>query len=88
MEKKKLSPPPTPPKIDISVGFKSTWDYNSVNVNIGLSDHVRAEETTDQAVDRIYEYVQLKLMEKLEITKSEVEEVYVNPRRSKRQGKA
>jgi hypothetical protein len=81
---KKLSPPPTPPKVDISVGFKLTWDYNSVNVNIGLQDHVRAEETTDQAVDRVYEYVQAKLMEKMDISKSELEEFYINGRKPKR----
>lgn len=78
--KKNLSPPPSPPKIDISVGFKSTWDFNSVTVNIGLTDHVRAEETKDEAVDRIYNYVQAQLMAKLDTTLAEVKEVYVKPR--------
>jgi hypothetical protein len=82
-EKKRLTPPPTPPKIEINLGFKSTWDFNSVNVNIGLTDCVRSEETTDEAMTRIYEYVQSKLIEKMEITKAEVEKVYVKPRRSK-----
>jgi len=84
MEKKRLSPPPTPPKIEINLGFKSTWDFNSVNVNIGLTDCVRDEETTDEAVERIYTYVQAKLMEKIEITKAEVDQVYVRPKRTKR----
>jgi hypothetical protein len=84
MEKKRLSPPPTPPKVEINLSFKSTWNYNSVNVSIGLTDHVRAEETTDEAVERIYEYVQAKLMEKMENTKAEVEEIYVRPKRTKR----
>ena len=76
-QKKKLSPPPTPPKIDVSIGFKSTWDYQSVNVNIGLADHVRDEENVDQALDRIYAWVERKLQEKIENTQAEVEEIYV-----------
>lgn len=65
--------------MEISLGFKSTWDFQSVNVNIGLTDHVREEETTDEAVDRIYNYVQTKLMQKIDSTKKEVDEVYVRP---------
>lgn len=83
-EKKKLSPPPSPTKVDINLGFKSTRDFNSVSVNIGITDFVRAEETLDQAVNRVYSYVESKVIEKLDQTKKEIEAVYGKGARSKR----
>lgn len=76
-EKKKLSPPPVPPKISVNLGYTSTWDFQSVRVDIGLTDHVRAEETPDQALDRIHGWAERSLMTKLASTKSEVESTYV-----------
>jgi hypothetical protein len=76
-EKQKLSVPNNPTRIEINLGYKSTWNFQSVNVNIGITDNRRNDESMDQAVDRIYNYVQTKLMEKMEITKKEVEAIYV-----------
>ena len=84
MEKKRLSPAPSPSKIDVNLGFKSTRDFNSVSVNIGITDFVRAEETLDEAVNRVYSYVESKVIEKLDQTKKEIEEVYGPSRKSHR----
>lgn len=68
------------------MGFKHTWNFQSINVNIGLTDEVREEENVDQALDRIYGWVERKVMDKTENTKEELERVYVNkPQRTKRQ---
>jgi hypothetical protein len=77
VEKKQLSPPPEPTKIEINLGYKSTFSYQSVTANLGITDYVRKEETLDQAVDRIYNYVESKLMEKMDKTRQEVEAFYV-----------
>jgi hypothetical protein len=76
MEKKKLSPAPSPSKIDVSLGFTSTRNFNSVRVDIGISDFVRAEETLDEAVERVYNYVENKVVAKLEQAKRETERAY------------
>ena len=84
MENKRLSPAPEPTRIDINLGFKSTRDFQSVSVNIGITDFVRAEENLDQAVNRVYSYVESKVIEKLDQTKKEIEAVYGKPSRTKR----
>jgi len=76
VEKKKLSPAPTPSKIDVSLGFTSTRNFNSVRVDIGITDFVRAEETLDEAVERVYSYVEGKVVHKLEQAKRETERAY------------
>lgn len=81
---KKLSPAPEPSKISVELGFKHTFNFNSVSANIGVTDYRRAEESLDEAVDRVYDYVEAKIVEKLEATKKEVESVYV---KSKSAGK-
>lgn len=78
-----MSPPTTPPKIEVVLGFKSTWNFQSVNVNIGLTDEVRAEEDVQQALDRIYKWVEKNVAEKTVSTKAELEKVYVKPGKSK-----
>lgn len=76
MEKKKLSPAPSPSKIDVNLGFTSTRNFNSVRVDIGITDFVRAEETLDEAVERVYSYVESKVVKKLEQTRRETERAY------------
>jgi len=39
---------------------------------------VRKEENLDQAIDRVYDYIEAKLMQKMENTRKEVEQFYVN----------
>lgn len=84
-KKMNLSPAPEPSKIDINLGFKSTRDFNSVSVNIGITDYVRKEETLDEAVDRVYEYVNYKVVQKLQDTKKEIEEIYEKRKSRRRQ---
>ena len=66
MTEKKLTPAPEPTKINLELGFKNTQNYNSVSFTLGITDYVRAEESLDQGVERVYGYVHRKLQEKLE----------------------
>jgi hypothetical protein len=54
-------------------------------VNIGITDYVRKEETLDEAVDRVYEYVNYKVVQKLQDTKKEIEEIYEKRKSRRRQ---
>jgi len=48
-------------------------NFQSLRVDIGLEDFVREGEHVDTAVNRVYSYVENKLIEKLEETKKELE---------------
>ena len=78
-----MSPPKNPPKIEVVLGFKSTWNFQSINVNIGLTDEVRDEEDVNQALDRIYGWVEKNVVEKTVNTKAELEKVYVRSAKGK-----
>jgi len=75
-----------PQKIEVNLGFKATWNFQSVSVNIGITDFRHEDETMDQAVDRIYDYVEGQVLSKLDRTKKELEEVYGGKSKPKRQG--
>jgi hypothetical protein len=76
VEKKKLSPAPEPSKIEVGLGFKSTRNFSSVSFNISITDFQRAEETLDEATERVYAYVEHKTVEKLDAALRELEHVY------------
>jgi len=76
VEKKKLSPAPSPSQIDVNLGFKATRNFSSISCNIGITDFVRAEETLDEGVERVYSYIEKKVVKKLETALIELEGVY------------
>jgi hypothetical protein len=50
------------------VGLKfvrNLGNYESVHVDIGVEDFLRSNETVDNAVDRVYSFVEKKLAEKV-----------------------
>lgn len=44
---------------------KNLGNYESLRIGIGVDDFVRAGENTDTATDRVYKFVEDKLMEKV-----------------------
>lgn len=44
---------------------RNLGNYESVHVDIGVEDFVRSNETVDSAVDRVYNFVEKKLAEKV-----------------------
>ena len=56
----------------VRVGLKfvrNLGNYESLHVDIGVEDPVRQGETVNEATDRVYKFVESKLMEKVkEIT--------------------
>ncbi len=60
--------------VKVSLGWTANMgNFQSLRVDIGLEDFVREGEHVDTAVNRVYSYVENKLIEKLEETKKELE---------------
>ena len=64
-------------KTDVSVTLGYTLNlgnFQSLRIDIGVTDFVRAGENTDAALDRVYEFVEKKVIEKVEEAKKELED--------------
>lgn len=44
---------------------KNLGNYESIHVDVGIEDYVRDKETVDDAFERVYTYVENKLLEKV-----------------------
>jgi hypothetical protein len=52
-------------KVTVSLGFtKNLGNFESLRVDIGIQDFVRQGENINQATDRVYAFVENKLIEK------------------------
>lgn len=60
--------------VKVTLGWTANMgNFQSLRVDLGLEDFVREGEHVDDAVNRVYDYVERKLIEKLEETKKELE---------------
>lgn len=50
-------------KVDLSF-TRNLGNYESIKINIGIEDSVRHGETVDIATERVYKFVEDKLIEK------------------------
>jgi hypothetical protein len=53
---------------------RNLGNYESLRVSIGVEDYVRQGETVDAATDRVYDFVESKIVEKV----SEIEKELKN----------
>ena len=52
-------------KVKIDLSFtRNLGNYESIKIGIGVEDHVRQGETVDSATERVYQFVEEKLIEK------------------------
>jgi hypothetical protein len=60
-------------RVKVNLGWtRNMGDFNSMRVDIGVEDDVRDGETIDDATNRVYSYIEDKLMEKVEETEKEL----------------
>ena len=53
-------------RIRVGLKFvKNLGNYESVHIDFGVEDYVRQSETADEATDRVYKFVESKLIEKV-----------------------
>lgn len=51
---------------------RNLGNYESIRVNLGVEDSVRSGESANTAMDRVYAFVEKKLIEKMEEIESEL----------------
>ena len=52
-------------KVKVDLSFtRNLGNYESIKIGIGVEDSVRNGETVDSATERVYEFVENKLIEK------------------------
>ena len=58
-------------KVDLSF-TRNLGNYESIRIGIGVEDFVRSGENTNTATDRVYKFVEEKLVEKVSEIESEL----------------
>jgi hypothetical protein len=62
---------PTVVKVDLQY-VRNLGNYESIRVSLGVEDYTRSNETTNSAMDRVYAFVEKKLIEKMEEIENEL----------------
>jgi hypothetical protein len=61
-------------KINIALGYTlNLGNFQSLRIDLGVEDSRREGETVQQAFDRVYEFVETKLVEKINESKEEID---------------
>jgi hypothetical protein len=62
-------------KVSVTLGYTlNLGNFQSLRVDLGVVDHVRNDETTNEAMDRVYDFVEAKVVEKVQEAKTELSE--------------
>ena len=60
--------------VSVNLGYTlNLGNFQSLRVDLGCTDYVRDGENTDSAMTRVYDFVEGKVMEKIEEAKREME---------------
>ena len=61
-------------RVTVRLGFvRNLGNYETARVDLGVEDDVRESETVDQATNRVYDFVEKKLIEKVTELEKELE---------------
>lgn len=62
-------------KINVTLGYTlNLGNFQSMRLDLGIIDSRRDGESVDQAFERVYDFVEKKLIEKINESKSEIPE--------------
>ena len=62
-------------KVSVTLGYThNLGNFQSLRIDLGITDSKRDGENTDQAFERVYQFVEKKLTEKVNEPKAEIEE--------------
>jgi hypothetical protein len=62
-------------KVSVTLGYTlNLGNFQSLRVDLGVVDHVRDGETTNDAMNRVYDFVEAKVVEKVQEAKEEIVE--------------
>ena len=61
-------------EVTVTLGYTmNLGNFQSFRIDLGCTDQVRDTENVDQAMERVYEFVENKVIAKLEEAKKEIE---------------
>ena len=64
-----------PTKVNVTLGYTlNLGNFQSLRLDLGIVDSKRDGETTNEAFERVYKFVEDKLTEKIQDAKSEINE--------------
>jgi hypothetical protein len=62
-------------KVSVTLGYTlNLGNFQSLRVDLGVVDHVREGETTNEAMNRVYDFIEAKVIEKVQEAKEEIVE--------------
>jgi len=62
-------------KVSVTLGYTlNLGNFQSLRVDIGVVDSVRENENTNEAMDRVYDFVEAKVVQKVQEAKQELVE--------------
>jgi len=62
-------------KVSVTLGYTlNLGNFQSLRVDLGVVDHVRDGETTNDAMNRVYDFIEAKVVEKVQEAKAEITE--------------
>ena len=62
-------------KVSVTLGYTlNLGNFQSLRVDLGVVDSVRDGETTNDAMNRVYDFVEAKVIEKVQEAKTEITE--------------
>jgi hypothetical protein len=62
-------------KVSVTLGYTlNLGNFQSLRVDLGVVDHTREGETTNEAMDRVYQFVEAKVVEKVKEAKEALTE--------------
>ena len=62
-------------KVNVTLGYTlNLGNFQSLRVDLGVVDFVREGETTNDAMNRVYDFVEAKVVEKVQEAKQELVE--------------
>lgn len=62
-------------KVNVTLGYTlNLGNFQSLRIDLGIIDSRRDGETVDEAFNRVYNFVETKLTEKINESKSEIPE--------------
>lgn len=62
-----------PTRVRVGLKFvRNLGNYESIHVDVGIEDYVRNEETVSQAMDRVYQFVETQLVERVQEIEADI----------------
>ena len=62
-----------PTRVKAGLKFvRNLGNYESIHIDLGVEDYVRNEETVSQAMDRVYQFVETQLIDRVQEIEADI----------------